>query len=263
MNDTTSAVVAVEQQRAIAEIESALTIAQRFPRDEDKALANIVRACESAYFAETAIYSYPRGKTVVEGLSVRMAEHLARNWGNCETAVVELGRMRDQEGSYSQVLTYCWDMETNNKEKRVFNVRHKRDTKGGGYALSSERDIYELIANQAARRKRACILAVIPPDVQQKALDACNKSMLKSLSDAPLIEVINNMLLAFEELGVSKPMIEERLGHQLETCRPIEVVGLKKVFRSLKDQIARTEDFFESKAPVQKRLAQKRQEDKT
>jgi hypothetical protein len=50
-------------------------------------------------------------------------------------------------------------LETGYYDERQFQVRHWRDRKqGGGYQLTDERDIYELIANFGQRRKRAVLL---------------------------------------------------------------------------------------------------------
>lgn len=62
---------------------------------------------------------------------------------------------------------------------KQFQVRHWRDTKSGGYALKDSRDIYEKVANDGARRLRACILAVIPADVVETAVKEALKAKAK------------------------------------------------------------------------------------
>ena len=44
------------------------------------------------------------------------------------------------------------------------------------YAITDDRDIYELEANMSARRIRACILQMIPGDVTDAAVAACRKT---------------------------------------------------------------------------------------
>ncbi len=76
----------------------------------------------------------------------------------------------------STVEAFAWDVEeANTRQTKVFQVRHWRHTKQGGYKLTDPRDIYELVANNGARRLRACILGVIPGDVIDAAV-ACNVS---------------------------------------------------------------------------------------
>ncbi|HMD52950.1 MAG TPA: hypothetical protein VKJ65_00160, partial [Phycisphaerae bacterium] len=47
--------------RATQEIQAALVIAQRFPRDEIRAKARILEACKRKELAENAEYEYSRG----------------------------------------------------------------------------------------------------------------------------------------------------------------------------------------------------------
>ncbi len=74
-------------------------------------------------------------------------------------------------------MAYCWDLESNTRQTKIFQVRHVRDTKSGPKSLRDARDIYELVANQGARRVRACILGVIPGDIVDEALDEVNKTL--------------------------------------------------------------------------------------
>jgi hypothetical protein len=66
-------------------------------------------------------------------------------------------------------LSYCWDLESNNRKRIPFTVKLVRDTKQGPKALTDERDIYELIQNYGQRRVRACIQAMIPVDIIEDA----------------------------------------------------------------------------------------------
>ena len=150
-----------QSSRDVAEIQGMLILAKRFPRDQKAAVDRILITCARPSLAEKATYQYARGGTDITGPSIRLAEAIAQNWGNMLFGITELSRGTGQ----SECLAYAWDLETLVRSEKKFIVRHIRDTKGGGYALKDERDIYELIANMGARRQRACILAVIPGDV--------------------------------------------------------------------------------------------------
>lgn len=122
--------------------------------------------------------------------------------GNIESGVKELTR-RD---GVSECLAYAWDLQSNYRDVRTFNVRHWRDTKKGGYALTDERDIYESVANAGARRKRACILALIDGDVVEAAVKQCEATLeTKVAVDEAFIA---QMLARFAAHGVSQEMIE-------------------------------------------------------
>ncbi|HSW49025.1 MAG TPA: hypothetical protein VLH09_02570, partial [Bryobacteraceae bacterium] len=150
----------------------------------------------------------------------------------------------EQSEGESSVMTYAWDLETNTRQTKVFTVRHVRHTRKGQYGLDDPREIYELTANQGARRLRACILGVIPGDVVEAAINECEKTM-QGGNREPLADRIRAMLVAFADMGVTQGMIEARLGHRAEAIIETELVNLKKIYRSLKDNMASREDFFE------------------
>lgn len=152
--------------RQAQEVQAAMVIAKKFPRDEVQSFNRIMRACQRKTLAEQAMYEYPRGGTKVTGPSIRLAEAMAQNWGNLDYGIIEL----EQKNGESQVMAYAWDLETNTRQTKIFSVPHIRSTKKGNVTLTDPRDIYELVANQGARRVRACILGVIPGDVIDSAL---------------------------------------------------------------------------------------------
>lgn len=236
--------LAVSASRQAQEVQAAMVIAKKFPRDEYAALQRIERACRRRGLAETAVYAYPKGGTTVTGPSIRMAECLAQHWGNVDFGVVEL----EQRDGESVVMAYAWDLETNTRQTKVFSVRHERKARGSLVRLEDPRDIYELVANQGARRLRACILGVIPGDVVESAVQACERTL--SANDEPIEKRIRMMVSKFGELGVNAEMIAERLGHKLEVTTEAELVQLRRIFTSLRDGMAKREDFF--RMPVAK-----------
>lgn len=233
------AMVEVASTRAAQEIQSAMIIAKKFPRDEIQATNRILTACKRKTLAEQALYAYPKGGQTVTGPSIRLAEMLAQNWQNVDFGIVEL----EQRDGESTVMSYAWDLETNTRQTKIFTVRHERYTRKGAYALNDPREIYELTANQGARRLRACILGVIPGDVVDAAVAECEKTMAGNNAE-PLVDRIRKMIAAFAELQVTQDMIEARVGHKCEVISEAELVGLKKIYRSLRDNMADRADFF-------------------
>lgn len=237
---TTEGSMAIATTRASQEVQAAMVIAKRFPRDETAAVQRILQACKRRGLAEAAVYSFPRGNTTVEGPSIRLAEAMAQSWGNVDFGIVEL----EQKNGESQVMAYAWDLETNTRQTKIFAVPHKRHTKNGDYKLTDPRDIYEMVANNGARRLRACILGIIPGDVQDAALAECNKTLTSGAKE-PLIDRVRSAIAAFAELGVSQAMIESRLQHKADTINEAELLGLRKIYRSLTDGMAKREEFFD------------------
>lgn len=236
-----NAMTSVDQSRAVAEVQAALVIAKSQPRSEIQAEHKIIEACKRMGLALTAIYSYKRGSEQVEGPSIRLAETMARYWGNMNYGFREISR----DGGASEIEAYAWDLETNTKAVRQFQMKHWRDTKKGGYEVTQERDKYELMANFAQRRVRACILEIIPGDIVETAMEQCNRT-LKGNSDVPLIDRIKKMVIAFEEIGVSAAMIEARVQHSIDSINIHEYRQLGKLFNAIKDGYSTVDELFDS-----------------
>lgn len=236
----TDHMTAVASSRHAQEVQAAVVLAKKFPRDEAQAYERIMKACKRKTLAEVACYAYPRGGTTVTGPSIRLAETLAQNWGNLDFGVMEL----EQENGESKVMAYAWDLETNVRQQKVFTVKHERKAAGQINKLTDPRDIYEMVANQGARRLRACILGVIPGDIQDAALEQCDRT-LASGNDKPLSDRIREMVVAFSEHAVTQQMIEKRLGHVLAATSEQELVGLRKIYVSIRDNMAGREAFFD------------------
>lgn len=236
---TNNALVDVETQRAISEVQGAIVLAKKFPRNQKEACDRILNACQRVSLAKDAVYTYSRGGTSVSGPSIRLAEAIAQNWGNLQFGIVEM----EQRQGESTVKAYAWDVETNTKQEKVFQVAHIRYTKQGTKQLSDPRDIYELVANQGARRLRACILSVIPGDVIDAAVDECDKTLKTKIDVTP--EAVHKLVEAFAAFGVSKAQIEARIQRRIEAIEPGQVVQMRKIYTSLKDSMSTPEDWFE------------------
>jgi hypothetical protein len=153
-------------------------------------------------------------------------------------------RELDQANGESTVQAYAWDVETNTRREITFQVPHIRHTRKGAYKLEDPREVYELVANQGARRLRACILAVIPGDVTEAAVAQCETTMRTKADTSP--EAMQKMVAAFEPFGVTKEQIEKRIQRRLDAIQPAQVVSLKKIYASLRDGMSTPADWFEA-----------------
>lgn len=234
-----NAVAESTSAREIAEVQAAMAIAKRFPRDPREAMDRILNACTRPTLAEKALYSYSRGGTDITGPSIRLAEAMAQAWGNMQIGIRELS----QENGTSTVEAFAWDIETNTRQSKVFQVSHIRHTKQGSKLLTDPRDIYENVANNGARRLRACILGIIPGDVTEAAVMQCEETATVSADVSP--EGIKVMLKTFAETGVTKDQIEAKIQSHIEAIRPAQKVNLKKIYNSIRDGMSKPEDWFE------------------
>jgi hypothetical protein len=232
------------QTRESSEVQGQVMMAKKFPRDYIKALENIQAACSRKRLAENAIYSYPRGGNQIDGPSIRLAETLAKFWGNMDYGIIEL----EKRAGESVMMAYAWDLESNTRSRQVFTVRHERKARGDTKKLTDERDIYEMNANMAARRLRARILSIIPADIVDEALEVCNKT-LAGQSDKPLIDRIKDMVKAFKAIGVTKKQIETRMLKDAEAITEPELISLRKIYKSLADGMSKIDDWFSPDKP--------------
>ena len=133
-------VVAVEQQRAIAEVQARMIIARANPRDPIRAMEKILNDCTRPTLADHAIYQYARGGTDIRGPSIRLAEAIAQRWGNIASGIKEMSR----SGEYSECIAYAWDLE--------FGLLRRAAISGPALARHPARRVP---ANRRARHLRA------------------------------------------------------------------------------------------------------------
>jgi hypothetical protein len=244
--------VAIEQERAIAEVQGQIIIAQRCPRDVVAATAEFLEACKMPEFAEKAFYSVPnRGS----GPSIRFAEEAARCYGNFQFGHRELGRgeSRGNEFGKSEIEVYAWDVQKNNRSTRQITVMHTRDKKINNVMtavpLTDQTDIDNRIANVASKQMRGRILALLP-----KAMVAAGEAMAKKTlagnNDRPLSARIIDMTTAFADtFSVTAPMLETYVGHKLDTVNIDEFADLRGVFNALREG-AKVSEYFNADGEV-------------
>jgi hypothetical protein len=238
--------VAIESERAVAETQAKLMIALRFPRDLKRCIKKASEAARRYEFAKDAFYAYKRGSDTIRGPSIRMAEELARCWGNFEYGLRELSNSPGR----SEMEAFAWDYEANLVSSQRFTVKHSRDTKKGKYDLKDERDIYEVTANMGARRMRARILAALPADYVDLITKECDATIKREAHRKPVEERVGEMLPQFVKLGVTQKQIEEYLKHPVLACTQEEVDSLGEIFRAIRDGEQQASEWFGSAAPV-------------
>ena len=234
-----NALMTSEMQRSIAEVQAATMMAISYPRFPQQAVDKILTECQRHSLAEVAIYSFPRGGQQISGPSIRLAEVIKRHWRNMRSG----WRCLERRKGVSLLQAYAYDLENNVSEMVEFEVRHVRDTKQGPKPITDERDIYELEANQAKRRERACILALVDGDVVEVAVQQCEMT-LEAKADTSA-EGVKRMLEAFAPFKVNQKMIEARIGRNITSIQPAQMVGLKTVLNSLKDGMSSIEQWFD------------------
>jgi hypothetical protein len=193
---------AVEQSRAVAEVQAAVVVAQQCPRDVQFAVQQMRESCAQKALADRAFFRYSRGGSTITGPSVHLARELARVWGNIQYGISEL--RRDDDEKISEMQAFAWDVQTNTRSAAIFIVPHKRDTKAGQKDLTDLRDVYENNANQGARRVREAIFAVLPPWFTEEAKELCQQTIAEG-GGKPLAQRIADIVRWFEARASASP----------------------------------------------------------
>ncbi|MEW9575834.1 hypothetical protein U9K47_10370 [Bacillus toyonensis] len=238
--------------RQAQEVQMAMYVAKNFPRDTYNAFQRIMKECERKLVAENAVYQYPKGGQKVQGPSIRLAEVIARNWGNIDYGIIEL----DQKDGESSMMAYAWDLETNTRQTKIFTVKHERKARGQTNKLTDSRDVYELTANMGTRRMRACILGIIPGDIVDAAVQKCNDTLVNGQKE-PLEDRLRKALDAFKkDFGVTKEMIEDSFQLNIDAFTEHDFVKLGRIYTSIREGVGKKEDFFDTKktSPVKSNL---------
>jgi hypothetical protein len=232
---------AIEQSRAIAEVQAAIVVAQQCPRDIQAAMKAMRQSCEMRQLAERAFFRFSRGGQTVSGPSVHLARELARCWGNIQYGVSELSR--DDEHGQSEMQAFAWDLETNARAATIFIVPHKRDKRGGPERITDMRDIYENNANAGARRVRECIFSVLPPWFVEEAKELCSKTITDG-GGKPLPQRIADALSLYGDVGVTEDDITRKLGKPSAKWTAHDVAQLAVIYRSMqRGEVSRDEEF--------------------
>jgi hypothetical protein len=243
---------AVEQSRAIAEVQAAIVVAQQCPRDITRAERAMRQSCGQKSLAERAFYRYPRGKDdngktiYISGPSVQLARELARCFGNVQYGVAEL--LRDDSYGQSEMLAFAWDVETNTRASSTFINPHRRDTKKGVKVLTDMRDIYENNANNGARRLREMIFSILPAWFTEDATAACYETIAADDSGVPIGDRVARAIEGFASRKVTAAQLEQKLGAPSAKWSPHDLAQLSVIYRSIMRGEIRVEDEFPAAA---------------
>ncbi len=240
------------ESREVAEVKAQIYLARQFPRDINFVTQNIMAECSNARLAEMAQYSFIKGKgdkaSEVKGPSIRLMEMIARHWGNCDSSLTEVER----RATGSTVKVRFWDFETNAQQSKVFDVDFVRNTRNGSYVVTDEREKYEIMASNGARRLRACMQAGIPSYIVDQAVEACEKTLAASIGKGKSLEETKNaMLEAFQRLAdwITPEMLGGIVDKEFASVTAPDIVKMRSLYNAIKDGFVKPEQAFGKEAP--------------
>ena len=227
------------RNRLISELQAGIVYADARPRNMAEVKEKIQKRCSSPEIAEKGMYRYMRGNEKVLGPSIRLVETIWAALGNTSSTWREVSR--DAEGSYLEIT--AWDLETNTRSSVEIYNKHELYTAKKQKKLTKPRDIYENNAAVAMRRLRACMLRVIPLDIQELAIQCCNGTIIEEKITP---EIIDKMLAEFQKFGITKMQIEKKIGHDVSELTPADRVELLSIFQTIRDDEQPAEKYFDN-----------------
>ena len=238
-------------EEARVEIQSAIIIARKFPRNEQAAYQKLMHACERTTFAEDAQYSFPRfssdeNKQVdITGPSVRLAREAGRIWGNIRwgfSIVTDSEESRTIEG-------FAYDLETNARPAYQDTFTKMGYTKGGGWKPLNERGLRETTARRGAFLIRNAILNLIPSDFVDDAMAKVEATLASEVRKDPDAEK-KKIIAAFDSIGVPVAELEEFIGGPLASASPAQIKKLRGIYKSIDDGNSTWAEYSKKKEPI-------------
>jgi len=225
-------------QLAQAELNQAVTTAKAFPRSITTAVNNIMTlATLDEETAKESVYALPRGGKPIKGPSIRFAEIVASQWGNCHTgsrvvAVDKFEKVVIAEGVFL-------DLETG--MKRTAQIRRRIVDKNG--RLYND-DMIVVTGNAAASiAMREAILKGIPKAVWRKAYERCESVIAGDVKTLAVNR--DEAIKAFAVWGIKPEQIFSALDvGGLDDIGLNELGTLRAMFKAIKDGDQKVEDYF-------------------
>lgn len=238
---TTAPAQSLVGQLVKAEIDQQIATAHAYPRSVSRVVKNVLSLVTiSQASAEECNYALPRGGKPITGPSVRLAEIVASQWGNCRVGarVVHVDRFE----KYVEAEGVFHDLESNTAT--TARVRRRIVDRQG--RLFND-DMIVVTGNAACSiAKRNAILAGVPKAVWNEAYEAALATIKGDIKTLP--ERRAGAFKAFAAFGVKPEQIIEYLELGGEADIGLEhVATLIAMHKAIKDGEQQVEDFFPEK----------------
>ena len=238
------AVVVGQAAREQSELQSALILARRFPRDEGAVIRRLHANAQRVTFADDALYSFQRAGNVIEGPSVYFTRETARIFGNMRSGI----KIVDMTDSLITVRGWAMDLETNAYSEREAAFKPLIYRRTGGWQKPDERDLRELVNKNGAICVRNALLDLLPTDIVDEALRLCKVTSERAALDPARVLV---MLKKYLAIGVTEKMLAawgKVTDPKLLT--PAQFAELGRIYKTITDGAAVRADFFPDEKPT-------------
>jgi hypothetical protein len=234
-----------------SEVDIQIATAKQYPRNITNVLKTIEQyATMDEETAEDCFYALRRGKgddsSVIEGLSVRMAEIFAGAWGNIRVQTRIIGN----DGKTITAQGTCHDLETN----FATSVEVKRRiTNKQGQTFSD--DMQVVTGNAAAAIAfRNAVFKVIPKAVTKKVINNIKQVALGQSID--LEETRQKIVAHFAKIGVNEQQIVEHLEiDKISSINKENVFYLRSLANAIKEGTTSVAETFKKNVADSDKIA--------
>lgn len=224
-----------------SEIDTQIATAHAYPRNEEEALRKMAKlACMDEDTAADCFYQLQRKgadgtMTVIDGLSVRMAEIIASCWGNLRVQARIIGN----DGKWITAQGICHDLESN---VAVSKEVKRRITTKNGYTFSE--DMQVVTGNAAcAIAYRNAVLAVVPKAVTNSVIKHVRAMMANARIDVP--KVRTQTLAWWATKGVTEAQVLDYLGLvNVEQIDKTQLFTLRALAQAINEGTTTIEETF-------------------
>lgn len=224
-----------------AEVDIQIATAKQYPRDINATLNKIATyATMDKETAEDCFYVLRRrGRngedSVIEGLSVRMAEIIAGAWGNIRVQ----SRIIGNDGKMITAQAICHDLETNFAVSKEVK-RRITDSKGRTYS----EDMQVVTGNAAASIAfRNAVLAVIPKAITKRVINEVKQVALGQAIDMETARA--NCISNFAKAGVTEEMLLQYLGiNSVSEIDKEAIFELRATWNAIKEGTTTVQECF-------------------
>lgn len=211
--------------------------AAKNPRNIDAVLERITKGCQRESFAQIAVWEKPVGGQLQKGPSIRLAELIAKNYGNFDTGSRTLPEKSNDKQTTIQV--YAWDLETNYSHCIEMTVEHRRAGRKAQYENNID-EVYKILGANISKKVRDCIFKVVEADIKDIAYGECLKTLSRVTNLAPSID---RLRLTFDALGISQAELENYMGKALLDFTSEDIGKLRVVYGEINNKTMSIEEI--------------------
>ena len=236
-----------------AEVDIQIATAKQYPRDLSRVLNQIkTYATMDMETAEDCFYALRRGRgsdaSVIEGISVRLAEIIAGAWGNLRVQ----SRIIGNDGRTITCQGICHDLETN----LAVSVEVKRKiTDRNGKTYSEDMQVVTGNAASAIAFRNA-VLKVVPKAVTKKVINEIREVALGKSIDLETRR--QRMVGYFTQIGVTQSELLTYCGvKSIEQIDNQIVFELRGLANAIKEGTTTVQETFKAHTADSKSIADK------